>query len=223
MYFYQLFPGGSTDQDKKGLGVKVLPKCVDQASASLGPSNIKFLQAVAHGYPTLSRFKELDGVYLRMWKRAVDQGCHDIMSALISKSDSDLFEQMMAANGALDVVPTIIVLVKTPLGDDEVKSDLRRKAVQDAIVRFCAGPVDTLDATSLCHLQQALLETDKPVLTSHTEAFLLRRIPMTEAVFRQSGQKEFQRVWLAVHSVFSGRISVIFSFHILVCYNDSLF
>ena len=63
----------------------------------------------------------------------------------------------------------------------------------------------------LCQLQQALLETERPLLTSHAEAFLLNKIVSTEAVLLRHGQKDFHTVWLAVHSVLSVTVGLLFA------------
>merc|ERR1712168_753907 len=103
------------------------------------------------------------------------------MVSLLAMSDADLFGQMV--NGPLDI-DTVIVITKTPIGEG-VKSDLRVTAIKDSIARFYTDPENesTVEGMlKLCQLQQALLETERPLLTSHAEAFLLNKTVSTETV-----------------------------------------
>jgi len=113
-------------------------------------------------------------------------------------------------------IDTVIVLVKSSPGIEEgAKSDIARKAIKDAMAGFYTDPEydGTVDGMlSLCHLQQALLETERPLLTSHAEAFFLTKIVSTETVYLRHGERDFHRVWLAVHSVLSAMMHKRFGF-----------
>ena len=197
--------------DKKTLGVKILPKFVDFAIQHPGAESSKFLHSVCCGLETLSQFKELDGLMVKIWEFAVhDRDSNAILTTLISNSDEDLFQKMMDVD--LDI-NTAIVLIKASI-ENEAKANLRRQKVESAITAFYRnfdGP-EVQNMLKLCEVQQALMGTDVPILTSHMESILLRKLPSTESVFRTHGKSTFVQVWNEVYNVFSIMMSKRFGF-----------